>query len=86
MRRRSVIRVSGRRDSYHTRTKSWWDTITDIRKRAKGKCEVCGNPGSETHHIIPLNRGGTNASVNLMLLCKPCHDNRHTHLKRGRRR
>jgi len=28
---------------------------------------------AEVHHLIPLNRGGTNDMGNLQALCKPCH-------------
>jgi 5-methylcytosine-specific restriction endonuclease McrA len=31
----------------------------------------------EIHHIIPLNKGGTSDSKNLILLCIPCHKKRH---------
>ncbi len=63
---------------------SWWDLHDQCRKRAGGKCEVCGEPGSEPHHIVPLSRGGCNTLSNLLYLCKSCHNRRHNHLFRSR--
>jgi len=34
-------------------------------------------PATEVHHIVPLDKGGSNADENLQALCKPCHS-RHT--------
>ena len=41
-------------------------------------CEVCKQegrttPAEEVHHIIPLSKGGTHDSANLMSLCISCH-------------
>ncbi len=41
-------------------------------------CEVCKQedrttPAVEVHHIIPLSKGGTHDSDNLMSLCVSCH-------------
>ena len=30
-------------------------------------------PATETHHIIPVSAGGSDAEENLMALCKSCH-------------
>ncbi len=48
-------------------------------------CERCLKEGritpvEEVHHIIPVNRGGTNAESNLMSLCKSCHNKIHIEL------
>lgn len=84
------------RDTYHNQNKaggkSWWDWCKLVRQRAHGHCEdpSCRKPENpkagihhEVHHIKPLSRGGVTALWNLILLCKMCHDRRHTHL-RGR--
>ena len=50
-----------------------------IRERAKGICEFedCSekiiDSNSETHHIIPVEFGGTDDLNNLALICKKCH-------------
>ena len=46
-----------------------------VRRRASGKCELCGaefNLG--LHHIIARQDGGLNHEDNLILLCRRCHD------------
>jgi len=63
---------------------SWWGLHDQVRKRAGGSCEDCGDPGSEPHHIIPLSKGGANTKANLIYLCPKCHDRRHRHLRRSR--
>jgi 5-methylcytosine-specific restriction protein A len=39
------------------------------------ECEKRGRltPSHEVHHIIPVKRGGTHESKNLMALCRACH-------------
>ena len=50
---------------------------------AGGCCEVCGNVGTEVHHIIhltPQNVSDPNISINqsnLKLLCNSCHNKEH---------
>ncbi len=34
----------------------------------------------EVHHILPVNRGGTNVDLNLMNVCKSCHNKIHIEL------
>lgn len=41
-------------------------------------CKLChdkgeATPANEVHHILPLSKGGTHATDNLMSLCKRCH-------------
>jgi len=40
-------------------------------------CELCGKPGVDIHHIESRGMGGSNDKdhpVNLMLLCRECHE------------
>jgi len=39
------------------------------------ECQKAGRltPATETHHIIPVSAGGSDAEENLMALCKSCH-------------
>jgi len=59
-----------------------------IKRRAKGICQDClnyapfcmkntGEPYLETHHIIPLSRGGNDIISNVIALCPNCHRKRH---------
>jgi 5-methylcytosine-specific restriction endonuclease McrA len=81
-----------RRDSYGTvsgfNTKDgWWEIRKKVVQRAGGKCESrlaggvrCSAPAVDCHHIRPLSQGGTTTMANLLMLCKGCHERRHTHM------
>ena len=53
-----------------------------VESRAEGKCECCGYGEDEpdlmvvfkVHHIIPVQFGGSDSKVNLILLCNNCHE------------
>jgi len=60
--------------------------VTALKKcplKSHGICEKCGAPGTEVHHIIPLNETNVDdPSIslnpdNVMLLCKDCHEAIH---------
>ena len=77
------------RDGYsnsNTKT-SWWTLRKKVFDRDQGKCQsrkasgVCGRPGVDVHHCIPLSRGGTSTMANLITLCKDCHNLRHKHMR-----
>ncbi len=38
-----------------------------------GLCWVCKSPATETDHVIPLSRNGTNWPANLRPICSPCN-------------
>src|SRR6266702_829361 len=44
-------------------------------KRQKGKCHYCRNKMATYHieHVIPISRGGTNDSSNIVLACPTCN-------------
>ena len=59
-----------------------WSRIRDRYAKAHPLCERCLNEGrvtlmEEVHHILPVNRGGTNDPSNLMSLCRSCHNKIH---------
>jgi len=95
--RRASGTASIRRDSYftkdgmNTRT-GWYEIQNTVSKRSGGRCEAqiggqrCTNSAKEVHHITPLSRGGANSVSNCIHLCSTCHDRRHHHLFRGRRK
>lgn len=49
----------------------------DILRRAKGRCECCGVLAEERaidiDHIVPRNKGGSDANSNLQALCYQCN-------------
>lgn len=85
-----------KRHSYNTvngtsAKSAWWEIRAKVFKRDGGQCVPCARlgrlvPGSEVHHIIALESGGTTTMANLLTLCKACHDKRHHHLFKARRR
>lgn len=45
------------------------------RRHLRGPCEICGTTENVTlHHLIPFWSGGTTEAMNLVSLCRPCHD------------
>jgi len=57
-----------------------------VKQRAKGRCELCGNPGFkmvsgavylETHHVVPLSVGGPDTDTNVVALCADDHRKAH---------
>lgn len=38
-----------------------------------GKCWLCVDRATETDHVIPLSKGGSNWPANLKPICKPCN-------------
>jgi len=73
--KRSQITVVTERDT---------KVVAFVEKRAKGVCELCGNPAPfvrskdntpflEVHHIIPLSEDGPDTVDNAAALCPNCH-------------
>lgn len=59
-----------------------WKRIRDKYYKAHPYCERCYaegrmTPAEEVHHKIPISRGGTHATENLMSLCRSCHNKIH---------
>ena len=62
-----------------------WKRVRDRYVRKHPLCERCLKEGrmtpvEEVHHILPVNRGGTNDESNLMSVCKSCHNKIHNEL------
>lgn len=51
----------------------------ELFARARGRCEICGRKSDafETSHILPLTAGGTDAIVNLRMVCPSCNHRIH---------
>lgn len=55
-----------------------WEVKERLLKETGGKCAHCGTPldrytNLTVDHFIPLNRGGTNDTENLTVLCEECN-------------
>jgi hypothetical protein len=67
----------------------------EVRLRAMGKCELCGETGFltankqiyvETHHVIPLSEGGLDTVKNVVALCPNHHKEAHFSEKKSEMR
>lgn len=63
------------------RSKEWEMTSKQKMVDAKHKCEECGKPGTDVHHVIPIqtDEGWKRRFdvTNLKLLCVRCHNSAH---------
>lgn len=62
-----------------------WKRIRDKYYKSHPYCERCYaegrmTPAEEVHHKLPISRGGTHATENLMSLCRSCHNKIHIEL------
>lgn len=51
-------------------------------------CRLCGCRrffDLTTHHLVPVAQGGQNSPVNLVTLCRSCHDGLHQAMDERRR-
>ena len=56
-----------------------FDEVTRKRiiDRDEGKCQECGQRGTEIHHVFYKSRGGRGVYTNGLLLCYLCHRRLH---------
>lgn len=62
-----------------------WQKIRNRYIKMHPLCEMCLEEGKSTlaeevHHIVPVNRGGTHDTINLMSLCRSHHNAIHHEL------
>lgn len=58
------------------KAKELWENVrAEIIKRDKGKCQLCGKPGLQVHHILLRSKRKDllYSKNNLILLCSKCH-------------
>lgn len=56
-----------------------WSEFMAIARKFDYTCAYCGDRPSgllEPEHVIPLSRGGSNSSTNLLPACKPCNSDK----------
>jgi len=53
-----------------------------VLKRDRGICQICGEKGSEVHHIVPIcvNPDLALEVKNMVVLCLDCHRSQHPEL------
>lgn len=73
---KDVAKVSRRSGDYRP---DWLSTYKSDLKLLGARCERCGSTKNlDRHHILHKQRhGGSDAPINLMILCKPCHKEKH---------
>lgn len=82
-RQRNSRRLQPRRLHNFYKSDVWHKVREEVILRAKGRCEICGKPGTEVHHKIHLtldnldDPGIALNPDNLLLLCKECHNKMH---------
>lgn len=70
----------GRTNNMDFRKQTKWKNFSKkLREKANWTCENCGAHGSEkeiqTHHAIPVSKGGDKFDNIFIVLCKECHGN-----------
>lgn len=57
-----------------------------LGKRAKGRCERCGTAANrmDAHHRLQLSLGGAHVLINLVRVCRRCHDKIHRQDRQSR--
>jgi 5-methylcytosine-specific restriction protein A len=53
-----------------------WEIVRRAYLAMYPACVVCGEPATQTDHILPLRMGGTHEVANLRGLCGSCHSKR----------
>jgi 5-methylcytosine-specific restriction endonuclease McrA len=49
------------------------DERTEVWKRDRGRCVICGsNQELKFKHIVSISKGGQEVAENIRLVCKPC--------------
>lgn len=61
--------------------KEWVRLLPEIRRIKSDRCQYCGRPAEQYHHIVPRHMGGDNRLSNIVPLCYECHLKAHS--KRG---
>ena len=58
-------------------------TREQVKEQYKGKCALCGKPGTQQHHIEyrSENKEKIDDADNLVLLCVECHQKVHSNKK-----
>lgn len=81
---------SGVRPDRKAKRKTTYRGIKRRRLRSDARCYWCkcaiDESSATIDHLVPLSRGGSNASDNLVLACKPCNQRRGASLPQRKAR
>jgi 5-methylcytosine-specific restriction endonuclease McrA len=80
LKRSRPMRKRSKPTTYTRELREW------IRERDGGRCQLCGRPGHQVHHVIPRGRfyrewytfTDVHDERNLMLVCFRCHNRIHS--------
>ena len=62
-----------------SRGRRWRRIRRRVLDRDGWRCRSCGKAGRlEVHHVVPVEQGGTDAPINLQVLCVSCHLSTHS--------
>jgi 5-methylcytosine-specific restriction endonuclease McrA len=73
-------RALDKKDALRAKAINWRTVSRDVKRRDRGKCRLCGQVGSDVHHVEFRSRGGADTIDNLVLLCRADHDAVHQHV------
>ena len=58
-----------------------WDSMSRELRERQPYCSRCGKSvpkhALHCHHVIPRGRAGPDIPINVVVLCKTCHDKEH---------
>jgi RNA-directed DNA polymerase len=64
-------------DGRQQRGADWRTAKEEVWESTGGTCAICGKEAVETHHVKARQSGGSNATTNLVPLCKDHHQEAH---------
>ena len=55
----------------------WARIRARVLRRDNNTCVYCGAPATEVDHVVPVSRGGSHSTTNLVASCKACNAKRN---------
>ena len=65
----------------YLKTAHWQKVRTDALRRAEGRCALCNSAASLQVHHRTYDRRGAERPADVIVMCDPCHNHHHEHLK-----
>lgn len=74
--------LSGKEKSFRPNEDEMQKIRTEVKNQDRFHCKICSKSGDgielHVHHIIPLDKYGSNHPNNLITLCHSCHNKQHS--------